>query len=440
MICVNTPGGQPMARFVPTLLIVAAFSLVGIAQESQIATQNGNTLPDAESLLKEVRQRYEHCQSYHIEATDTRQLDGDFSHDWSKSVTTAIAALGNRYRFETHARGAWLIQVSDGNTEWLYQPASHQYTQQAVSASGPSRFKSQWSHQFYELVRAQDTVKDLSRFPPPSLSAAYLADETLTLNGHSINCFVIRAVPRHRKGWAHDTTSLLTLWIDKDKHVIRKSREHMEGAIIFGEPHEHYVSDEVTTYDVADLDPISIPPNAFVFTPPPTATLIKELEDPMRAYAATTEAAAEIVGKPAPAINLKSADGKTISLNSFAGKPVLIDFWATWCGACLDAIPSLEKLYAQTAPKGLVVLAVDQDEEPQDAADYLAEHKEPWPNFHDSGEITKSLPHEGIPYFVLVDGTGKVVYVSSGFDESKLTANLAKLGPAFATLPSGAEP
>jgi thiol-disulfide isomerase/thioredoxin/outer membrane lipoprotein-sorting protein len=428
-----------MTRPMRALFVVAVFSLVSAAQNSQPGAQKEDALPDAQTLLKEVRQRYEHSQSYHVEATETREMDGDFSHDWSKSVTAAIVSPGNRYRFESRTRGAWWIQISDGKTEWLYQPASHQYTQQLAPANGPSRFKSQWSHQFYELNRAQDTVKDLSRFPPPLASAAYLPDETLTLNNHRVDCYVIQAAPRHWRGWAHDTTSVLTLWIDKDKHVIRKSREHMEGAIVFGEPHEHYVSDELTTYDVADLDPTSIPPNVFAFTPPPTATLIKEFEDPMRAHATTTEAAAEIVGKPAPAINLKSADGKTISLSSFAGKPVLIDFWATWCGSCLDAIPSLEKLYSKTAGQGLVVLGIDEDEEPQDAADYLAEHKEPWANFHDSGEITKSLPHEGIPYFVLVDGTGRVVYVSSGFDESELIANVAKLGPAFAALASEGE-
>lgn len=429
-----------MTRLIRTLFVLAAVSLIGAAQDSQPAAEKEAALPDARTLLKEVRQLYEHSQSYDIAATETWQSDGDFSHDWSKSVITAIVSPGNRYRFEAHARGAWWIQVSDGKTEWLYQPASHQYTQQPAPFSGPSRKSMLFSHQFYELVQAQDTVKDLSRFPPPLVSAAYLPNETLTLNGHNISCYVIQAVPRHRKGWAGDTTSVLTLWIDKSKHVIRKSREHMEGAIVFGEPHEHYVSDRVTTYDVADLDPTSIPPDIFAFTPPPTASLIKEFEDPMRSHSTTTDAPAALVGKPAPVIKLISADGKTISLTSFAGKPVLIDFWATWCGSCLDAIPSLEKLYSKTAAKGLVVLGVDQDEEPQDASDYLAEHKEPWPNFHDGGEITKSLPHQGIPYFVLVDGTGKVVYASSGFDESKLTANLAKLGPAFATLPNGAEP
>lgn len=77
----------------------------------------GEIRTDALTFLKLVGQRYANATSYRIEATTEEQINAEFSRDWSKSVTTAIVALGNRYHFEVHSRWEWWVLISDGQTE-----------------------------------------------------------------------------------------------------------------------------------------------------------------------------------------------------------------------------------------------------------------------------------------------------------------------------------
>jgi thiol-disulfide isomerase/thioredoxin len=114
--------------------------------------------------------------------------------------------------------------------------------------------------------------------------------------------------------------------------------------------------------------------HTFTFEPPMSASLVKEFEDGVSAKIR------EFAGKQAPTIGLKAVDGKEIPLQSFQGKPVLPDFWATWCTPCVESLPALEKLHRETADKGLVLLSVDENEEAKTASEFWAKHKEPWPN------------------------------------------------------------
>src|SRR5687768_4112778 len=65
----------------------------------------------------------------------------------------------------------------------------------------------------------------------------------------------------------------------------------------------------------------------------------------------------------APNFKLKDPSGKEVELKQFRGKPVLLNFWATWCVPCREEMPELELLYREHKTKGLVVLAVSLDAE-----------------------------------------------------------------------------
>ena len=68
-----------------------------------------------------------------------------------------------------------------------------------------------------------------------------------------------------------------------------------------------------------------------------------------------------LLGKMAPDFTLKGTDGKEVSLASLKGRPVLVNFWATWCGPCKFEIPWLVKLQSQYAPQGFEILGIDTD-------------------------------------------------------------------------------
>lgn len=69
-----------------------------------------------------------------------------------------------------------------------------------------------------------------------------------------------------------------------------------------------------------------------------------------------------LAGESAPDFTLTSDSGRTVSLNNFGGKVLLLNFWASWCPPCVEETPSLSELAKEFGPKGLVVLAVSVDE------------------------------------------------------------------------------
>lgn len=435
-------------RWIFRLLLFAALAVfTAHAQTANTPASSDGGQPDAAKLLEESKQRYADAKYYHIEVVEEESSKSDYSHSWSKYMTTAVMAPENRYRFETRGPSRWWMQVSDGKTEWIYRVGVQEYTKQDTPATGPTEFKDVASlyssssslrdavkdrivYEQAALATAQKTVKTLVSLLDRMGSATYLRDETLVFEDKEVPCYVIESVRKSGPSSAQSTYQQL-LWIDKQTRLIRRSETHSGGRSL-NMPDEPFVHDSTANYTVMNLDP-SQPDSLFALTLPEKAKLVTKFE-----YHGYSPVGKILAGTAAPSVNLHAADGSTVTLDSFHGKPVLIDFWATWCGPCMKSLPAVEKLYRDAADKGLVLLSIDEDHDAKKATDFWAKHKEPWPDFHDDNwETEHAFGNSAIPYFVLIDPSGKITFTHTGEGDSTdslLRAAIAKLGSQFASL------
>ena len=212
-----------------------------------------------------------------------------------------------------------------------------------------------------------------------------------------------------------------TFWIDKKHLEVRKLIVHEEGSIV-SNSRQQLVSTRTTIYRVMEVGDVSSVEALFTFQPPADATLVEKLSDP-------DTPSDTLAGTSAPAIELGTEGGKRVTLQDFRGKPVLLDFWGTWCAPCVAAMESLKKLNEEAAPKGLTVISIDEDDEADVAKDFIHKHGVSWSNFHDGSELWRSFPGKhGVPFYVLIDGTGKIAFSRSGANDTELRAAIARLG------------
>ncbi|GAB3787392.1 peroxiredoxin family protein [Dyella agri] len=119
------------------------------------------------------------------------------------------------------------------------------------------------------------------------------------------------------------------------------------------------------------------------------------------------------LGEAAPALELPDLQGRVHSLADYRGRRVLLNFWASWCGPCLDELPALDRTQAKFGDQGTIVLGIAMDE-PLRVRAFLADHPLHFPvllgqmeapstslRWGDSGEM--------LPYSVLIGTDGRVI-------------------------------
>jgi len=114
----------------------------------------------------------------------------------------------------------------------------------------------------------------------------------------------------------------------------------------------------------------------------------------------------DLIGKPAPNFTLKDLSGKTIHFSIFKGKPVLLEFWATWCPDCRETFPGLEKIYKELSPKGLAVVTVSVDTKQKAVAPFMEKNGYTAPVLLDDGKMRKLYHVQRIPTAFLIDRKG----------------------------------
>ncbi len=118
------------------------------------------------------------------------------------------------------------------------------------------------------------------------------------------------------------------------------------------------------------------------------------------------------VGAPAPAFTLPRLDGSgDVSLASFRGKTVVLNFFASWCGPCKSEAPHLESLWRQYRSDGVVVLGVDSGDTRGSARQFLHAHGVTYPIAFDPDEKLALGPYAlpGFPVTYVINPAGRVV-------------------------------
>ncbi len=199
------------------------------------------------------------------------------------------------------------------------------------------------------------------------------------------------------------------LWIDRDGN---KKRSTMHEMVSFGKPFNftgttYVLSREGESFKLAKAD-----------KPLPLAPMPVDLG----------------IGKKAIPFELEALDGTPISFpKQYAGKVVLLDFWATWCGPCVAELPHVKEAYKEWHEKGLEILGVtfdkEADKEKVDA--FLKKQELPWKQVYGAKGAHPTLGQRyevtSIPFVLLVDGdTGEILGTSEELRGPGLSAYVGK--------------
>ena len=117
-----------------------------------------------------------------------------------------------------------------------------------------------------------------------------------------------------------------------------------------------------------------------------------------------------MVNRPAPDFTLTTFKGTTISLENLRGKPVVINYWASWCPPCRVEAPLLERTWRAYKKRGLIFIGVNIQDRKEDALNYIREFNITYPNGPDpTGEIAIDYGVSGLPVTFFVSRKGEVV-------------------------------
>ena len=130
---------------------------------------------------------------------------------------------------------------------------------------------------------------------------------------------------------------------------------------------------------------------------------------------------------PAPGFSLMDLDEKIHQLRDYKGKPVIVNFWATWCPPCREEMPSMERAWQKIESEGIAMIGINVGEDFDTVFGFTADIEVSFPLLLDlDGEVTGRWPIRGLPTTYILNPNGEIVYRMIGSrewdDESLLDA------------------
>ncbi len=399
------------------------------AQPDDAQAEQANISPEARQVLEKMRDAYSQLKTMELAGTVTTELNIGGQEQKSDQNFTASFQSPNQFRHDFNDQ---ILVGSTGEEYYVYSRSDNAFLQSPIEEDRP--IAEQLPRPLAQVLQSQN----------PSLLLAIQRDPLRDINAAGVEVNKIDDVQVDGRAYnvlelhGGDGTPRVHLYIDPQTHLIRRLSTDIRESLEAGGAEDVRAARFQIDYTKVESG-VNFEREHFAWKPPEGARDMAQVveEGPQ---------ALNLVGQQAPDFTLRDFDNKEVKLSELRGKPVLLDFWATWCPPCVESMPHLQNLHSEKG-EALHIYAINLREERDKVQQFLKQHELDLPVLLDTqGQVGQQYHVRSIPQTVLIDAKGVVRQVYIGFAPDTYArikrdiANLDEAAPAAPAAPNAPQP